>query len=199
MPALTIAAIGYIVSYGGYGWYIKSLRPVLYPLVSPEGVHRIYDDRILVKDVWWPETNPNTSADLQPGSDLRKELHVPGFFFGDGKYSGAVRVYFPAALRRIDRSQAELTLRVNGNLVAVQELREADISDEWLTYSVPLDGGILRLGKNTFDLSIVGGAMAVGGDQRLDCGRSYVWSADAWRKLDDIGELQVILERGARQ
>ena len=36
---------------------------------------------------------------------------------------------------------------------------------------------------------------AVGGDQRLGYGRSFVWSADAWRKLDDIGELQVILER----
>ena len=110
-----------------------------------------------------------------------------------------MRVYFAAAPRRIDRGKAELTLRVNGNLVAVQDLREADISEEWLTYSVPLDGGILRAGKNTFDLSIVGGAVAVGGDQRLDYGRSYQWNADAWTRLAGIGELQVILERGARQ
>ena len=128
-------------------------------------------------------------------SDLRKELHVPGYFFDDGRYSGAVRVYFTAAFMRIDGGKADLALRVNGYLVAVEGLREADISDEWLTYSVPLDEGILRVGENTFDLSIDGGAAAVGGDQRLDYGRSFVWSADAWRKLDDIGELQVILER----
>ena len=42
-------------------------------------------------------------------------------------------------------------------------------------------------------------AMAVGGDQRLDYGRSYLWNADAWGKLEDIGELQIVLERGVRQ